>query len=82
MRIVIIGTGNVATILGKRFLAADHEIVQVCGRNPLHAEELADILSTTCSTDLKHPDPSADIYVLTVTDTAIASIAAELRLVK
>jgi predicted short-subunit dehydrogenase-like oxidoreductase (DUF2520 family) len=82
LRIVIIGTGNVATILGKRFLAADHEIVQVCGRNPLHAGELADVLSTTFSTDLKHPDPSADIYVLTVTDTAIASVAAELRLDK
>jgi predicted short-subunit dehydrogenase-like oxidoreductase (DUF2520 family) len=82
LRIVIIGTGNVATILGKRFLAADHEIIQVCGRNPLHAEELADLFSATFSTDLKQPDPSADLYVLAVSDTAIASIAAEMRLDK
>jgi predicted short-subunit dehydrogenase-like oxidoreductase (DUF2520 family) len=82
LRIVIIGTGNVATILGKRFLAADHEIVQVCGRNPLHAEELADMLSATFSTDLKQPDLSADMYVLAVTDTAIASVASALRLDK
>ncbi|THU32411.1 DUF2520 domain-containing protein [Niastella caeni] len=82
MRVVIIGTGNVATILGKRFLAADHEIIQVCGRNALHAEELADILSATSTTDLKQPDLSADIYVMAVSDGAIASVAAELRLDK
>jgi len=80
LRVVIIGTGNVATILGKRFLAADHEIVQVCGRNPLHAEELADLLSATFTTDLKQPDLSADLYVLAVSDTAVASIAGELQL--
>jgi predicted short-subunit dehydrogenase-like oxidoreductase (DUF2520 family) len=80
LRIVIIGTGNVATILGKRFLAADHEIVQVCGRNPLHAEELADLLSASFTTDWKQPDPNADLYVVAVSDTAVAAIAAELRL--
>lgn len=80
MRIVIIGTGNVATILGKRFLAADHEIVQVCGRNALYAEDLADTLSATSTTDLKQIDRSADLYVLAVSDTAVAAVAAELLL--
>ena len=80
MRIVIIGTGNVATILGKRFLAADHEIVQVCGRNPLHAEELADTLASSFTTDLKQLAPDADLYVVAVTDTAVSGIAANLRL--
>ena len=82
MRIVLIGTGNVATILGKRFLSAEHEVVQVCGRNPLHAEELADLLDSTVTTDLTQPDPSADLYVLAVSDTAISSVAAKLRLDK
>lgn len=82
MRIVIIGTGNVATILGKRFLAADHEIVQVCGRDILQAGELADVLNATASNNLKAPDPSADLYVMAVSDGAIASIAAQLRLDK
>lgn len=79
MRIVIIGTGNVATILGKRFLAADHEIVQVCGRNQLYAEELADTLSATATTDLKQPDPAADLYVLAVSDAAVAAVASGLQ---
>ncbi|OQP68447.1 Rossmann-like and DUF2520 domain-containing protein [Niastella populi] len=80
MRVVIIGTGNVATILGKRFLAAEHEIVQVCGRNALHAEDLADTLSAVSTTDLKHIDQSADLYVLAVSDNAVAAVAAELQL--
>jgi predicted short-subunit dehydrogenase-like oxidoreductase (DUF2520 family) len=80
LRIVIFGTGNVATILGKRFLAADHEIVQVCGRNQLHAEELADVLSASFTTDLQHVNPNADLYVLAVSDTAVADIAYKLQL--
>jgi predicted short-subunit dehydrogenase-like oxidoreductase (DUF2520 family) len=80
MRIVIIGTGNVATILGKRFLAADHEIVQVCGRDPLHAEELADALSASFTADLQQLNPHADLYVLAVSDTAVAAIASQLQL--
>jgi len=82
LRIVIIGTGNVATILGKRFLAADHEIVQVCGRNLLHAEELADLVQATPSADVTQPDPTADLYVIAVSDAAIASVAADLKLDK
>jgi predicted short-subunit dehydrogenase-like oxidoreductase (DUF2520 family) len=66
--------------LGKRFLAADHEIVQVCGRNELYAEELAETLSATATTDLKNPDCSADLYVMAVSDTAVATVASELRL--
>ncbi|HUP13440.1 MAG TPA: NAD(P)-binding domain-containing protein, partial [Niastella sp.] len=80
MRVVIIGTGNVATILGKRFLAADHEIVQVCGRNALYAEDLADTLSASSTTDLKNIDQSADLYVMAVSDAAVAAVAAALQL--
>lgn len=80
MRVVIIGTGNVATILGKRFLTGDHEIVQVCGRNALYAEDLADTFSATSTTDLKNIDQSADLYVIAVSDTAVAAVAAELQL--
>lgn len=80
MRIVIIGTGNVATILGKKLLAAEHEIIQVCGRNELAVEELADTLHTTATTNLAQPDPSADVYLLALSDKAIAGVAAGLKL--
>jgi Uncharacterized conserved protein len=82
MKIVIIGTGHVATILGRKILAAGHEILQVFGRNRLYAEALAETLSTTYTTDKSHLDFSADIYIIAVSDTAIAEVAGALPLDK
>lgn len=33
MKVVIIGTGNTATVLGKKISEAGNEIIQVAGRN-------------------------------------------------
>jgi glutamyl-tRNA reductase len=41
MNIVIIGTGNTATVLGKKLKAAGHHILQVFGRDNFAASELA-----------------------------------------
>jgi len=46
MDIVIIGTGNAATVIGRKFKAAGHKIVQVVGRNSGAASELAYALDT------------------------------------
>ena len=46
MDIVIIGTGNTATILGRKLKAAGHNIVQIYGRNAK-----AEILSLDAETD-------------------------------
>jgi len=82
LRIVIIGTGNVATVLGRKFLAAEHEVIQVCGRNALHAEELADTLSATFTTDISQADNTADLYLLAISDSALPAIASQLKLDK
>lgn len=82
MRIVIIGTGNVATVLGRKFLAAEHEVIQVCGRNALRAAELADTLGTTFTTDIQQPDRTADLYIVVVSDAALPAVAAQLQLDK
>ncbi|MEO6231044.1 MAG: NAD(P)-binding domain-containing protein, partial [Ferruginibacter sp.] len=44
MKIVLIGSGNVATVFGKLLRHAEHEIVQVISRNATNANELADAL--------------------------------------
>ena len=41
MKVVLVGSGNVATVLGKVIHNAGHEIVQVLSRNENHAKELA-----------------------------------------
>ena len=80
MDIVIIGTGNVAAILGRKFKAAGHKIVQVVGRNSMDASALA-YEWDTISTNYKSPiDKNADVYIIAVTDDAIATIATDFKL--
>src|SRR5687767_5841562 len=80
MKVVLIGTGNVATVLGKKMLAAEHDILQVYGRQALPAEILADILHATHTNDLATLNPGADIYIIAVSDAAIAPLAGQLQL--
>ena len=82
MRIAIIGSGNTATVLGKKFLMAGHEVVQVCGRTRTSVEELAGILKTGFTTDIAKISRDADLYVLAIADDAIPEVAANLSLDK
>lgn len=80
MNIVIVGTGNTATVLGKKILAAGHSIVQVYGRNPLSAGNLAYELSSKAVSKPEDLDTSADIFILAVSDHALESLALQLKL--
>jgi predicted short-subunit dehydrogenase-like oxidoreductase (DUF2520 family) len=82
MRTVIIGSGNTATVLGKKILSADHEILQVSGRNRESVEELARNLSCNFTTDLNQLDRMADLYIIAIADDAIAEVAGGLNLDK
>jgi predicted short-subunit dehydrogenase-like oxidoreductase (DUF2520 family) len=48
----------------------------------LHAEELADTLSATFTTDISQCDNTADLYMLAVSDSALPAIASQLKLDK
>ncbi|MES1226198.1 MAG: NAD(P)-binding domain-containing protein, partial [Bacteroidota bacterium] len=74
MKIVIIGTGNVATILGKKFKDAGHVIVQVAGRNSAAASKLAYELNTVSTNYQSSIDSSADVYIIAVSDSAISNV--------
>jgi predicted short-subunit dehydrogenase-like oxidoreductase (DUF2520 family) len=82
MRIVIIGTGNTATVIGKLFRQAGHTIVQVFGRTSQHAEHLGGVLHSRFTSDEKQLDKESDLYVIAVSDNAISNIVAWLRLNK
>jgi|ADGO01.1.fsa_nt_gi NADP oxidoreductase coenzyme F420-dependent. len=53
MRIIIIGSGNTATVLGKAIIAAGHQVLQVAGRNRQAVDSLAVELGADSTTDLK-----------------------------
>lgn len=78
MKITILGSGNVATHLGKAFLIAGHRIQQVYSRNLANAQALALLLDATAVNSLEMIQTDADLYLLAVSDQAIGSIAAAL----
>jgi len=82
MRIVLLGSGNVATVLGRLFNRSGHCVMQVYSRDPDHASKLASELKAT-STD--QPDEilrDADLYVAALSDTALYDMASIIKLKK
>ena len=80
MEIVIIGTGNTATVLGRKFKAAGHKIVQVFGRDSIAASQLAYELGTESTNYWNVVSRDADVYIVAVSDIAINEVLNELRL--
>lgn len=80
MDIVIIGTGNTASVLGRKLKAAGHNIVQIFGRNAKAASDLAYELDTESTNYWSVVNREADIYILAVSDIAIQEVLKELKL--
>lgn len=77
MKVALLGSGNVGTQIGKALKNAGHEIAQVWSRNAIHADELANTLSTISTTFLSDLDSSADVYILSVSDDAIEEVSSK-----
>jgi predicted short-subunit dehydrogenase-like oxidoreductase (DUF2520 family) len=75
MNIVIIGTGNAATVLGKKFKEAGHHIVQVFGRDASAASKLAYQFDTESTNYWSVIRKDADFYLVAVADDAIVEVA-------
>jgi predicted short-subunit dehydrogenase-like oxidoreductase (DUF2520 family) len=71
MQIVLIGSGNVATVLGRLFKQAGHKILQVISRDITHAHILASELGATASDFKTMPDSHADVVIFTVSDDVL-----------
>ncbi len=74
-KIIFIGAGNLATHLGEAFLNAGKEILQVYSRTEKSASELAVKLNCSYTTDLEKLLSGADLYIISVADSAIEKIA-------
>lgn len=82
MNIFIIGTGNVATRLGKAFLKAGHHIMGVTGRNPAALTRLSGQLKCKSFLLPEKLPSNADLYLIAVKDDAIAEMGNFLKGVK
>lgn len=81
MKIVLIGSGNVATHLGKALMLHGHEIAQVYSRSLGHAQDLCGLLADgkpEAIDRLEDLNTGADLYFICVSDRAIAPVLAAL----
>ncbi|MGN7987019.1 Rossmann-like and DUF2520 domain-containing protein [Pedobacter sp. 22226] len=79
MKIVLLGSGNVATHLAKALKSKGEEIVQVYSQNLDNASLLAQSIATEAINDLNKIEVNADLYIISVKDDAIAFVAAALK---
>lgn len=74
MKVVMIGSGNVATVIGKLLLKRGHEVLQVFSRDAGHAGALAGILDCAFTNKQEELLPGADIYLTAINDTALYAL--------
>lgn len=78
MQVTIIGSGNVASVLGGILLEKGHVIHEVYSRNIENAAILAKKLGANPVAKLAILDKGADLYLLAVTDDAMEAVANQL----
>lgn len=78
MNIVLIGSGNVATVVGRKSVAAGHRIVQVYNRNADHANRLATRLGTTSTSYISSIERKADLMIIALRDDAVGDLVREI----
>ena len=83
MKIVIIGSGNVATQLGKAFRSCGHQIVFVYSRQLSHAQRLGKILKAGFGNKLADvASHHAEVFIIAVKDDAIAEVVRKMSPIK
>src|SRR5687768_12819959 len=80
MKIVIIGTGNVATVFGNLLKQAGHDILQVYGRNMHDAKSLADKLGSLHCSDWESVLKDGELYIAAISDKSLIEMAGKLKL--
>ena len=79
MKISVIGTGRVATILAQQCVACGHQVHQIWGRNTEKAHILAYSVGAVAVSDVSNLDPEAEVYLVAVSDGAIENVAQQIQ---
>ena len=79
MRIVIIGAGNTASVLGRKIKKAGHEVVQVYSRHLYNAEELADELGSEATDKWTNIITNAPLYIVALPDSVLNNLHEQWR---
>jgi len=74
VQISIIGSGNVATHLGKALYKKGYTILQVYSRSNENANLLAEQIEAEAISDIEKINPKADLFLLAINDSALPEI--------
>jgi predicted short-subunit dehydrogenase-like oxidoreductase (DUF2520 family) len=74
MQVVIIGSGNVASVFGRLCKQNSHQVLQVVSRNVHHAKLLADELGCNHTDYTGNINKDAGLYLVAVADTALLDL--------
>lgn len=74
MKVVIVGSGNVATVFSKLIIKSGHEIVQILSRNENHAKDLANQYNVPWGSFKSTPYVDADFYILAISDNSLSHL--------
>ena len=80
MKISIIGSGNVATVLGRLLKNKDVIIEEIISRDKNHALKLAEELNAAATDNLSNINRISDVYIIAVKDDAVEIISKQLNL--
>ncbi len=75
MKIIILGTGNLGTVLAERFFESGHQIVQIYSRDKEKAAHLANRVNSNYCDKIEEIGIDTDFYFLCVKDDAIETVA-------
>ncbi|WP_290526755.1 Rossmann-like and DUF2520 domain-containing protein [Alistipes sp.] len=76
--VAVVGSGNVAEALARALGRSPFELVEVCARNPVRGPKVARIGGCAWCADPARA-AAADLYLVTVSDRAVAEAAGALR---
>jgi len=78
MDIILIGSGNTATVLGRKSKTAGHRIVQVYSRNGSHANQLASRLGAVSTSYISTIERNADLMIIAIRDETLVPFVRDL----
>ena len=77
-KIVLLGSGNLASQLGPALVGTGVNIIQVYGRRITHARKLSKQLGCPATNKLEDINTDADLYLFAISDRAIKEVAINL----
>lgn len=79
MKIVFIGSGNIAHFFAPLLHKKGHKIVQVYSRTIAHGKELSQLVNAELTDNLNNISREADVYFLAIKDDALQEVAGQLK---